>query len=75
MMLTYYHIGSSILNICDMKSIRCSKCGKFIAEIEYDAIVTLPKCGHCKPYAWERWQSTLYHKQIWQESKKRNLTI
>ena len=47
MMLTYYHIGSSILNICDMKSIRCSKCGKFIGEIEYDAIVTLPKCGHC----------------------------
>ncbi len=37
----------SLLNIYDTKSIRCSKCGKFIGEIEYDAVVTLPKCGHC----------------------------
>jgi len=35
------------LNIYDTKSIRCSKCGKFIGEIEYDAVVTLPKCGSC----------------------------
>ncbi len=35
------------LNIYDTKTIRCSKCGKFIGEIEYDAVVTLPKCGHC----------------------------
>ena len=37
----------SILNIYDMKSVRCSKCDRFIGEIEYDAVVTLPKCGRC----------------------------
>ena len=35
------------LNDYDMKSIRCSKCDKFIGEIDYDAVVTLPKCGRC----------------------------
>lgn len=35
------------LNIYDMKSIHCCKCDKFIGEIDYDAVVTLPKCGHC----------------------------
>ncbi len=35
------------LNIYDTKTIRCSKCGKFIGEIEYDVVLTLPKCGHC----------------------------
>ena len=35
------------MNIYDTKSIHCSKCGKFIGEIEYDAVVILPKCGRC----------------------------
>lgn len=35
------------MNIYDMKSVRCSKCDRFIGEIEYDAMVTLPKCGRC----------------------------
>jgi len=35
------------LNLYDTKSIICYRCNKFIGEIEYDAIVTLPKCGHC----------------------------
>ena len=35
------------MNIYDTKVVKCSKCGKSIGEIEYDAVVTLPKCGHC----------------------------
>ncbi len=35
------------MNIYDKKSIFCSKCGRFIGEIDYDASVTLPKCGRC----------------------------
>jgi len=35
------------MNIYDTKSVHCSRCGKFIGEIDYDAIVTLPKCGKC----------------------------
>jgi phage FluMu protein Com len=35
------------MNIYDTKVVRCSKCGKSIGEIEYDAVVTLPKCGYC----------------------------
>lgn len=35
------------LNIYDTKVVNCSKCGKSIGEIDYDAIVTLPECGHC----------------------------
>ena len=35
------------MNIYDTKSIFCSKCGKFIGEIDFDAIVMLPKCGKC----------------------------
>jgi DNA-directed RNA polymerase subunit RPC12/RpoP len=34
------------MNIYDTKVVTCSKCGKSIGEIEYDAVVTLPKCGH-----------------------------
>lgn len=30
-----------------MKSIHCSKCDKFIGEIDYDAVIVLPKCGRC----------------------------
>ncbi len=36
-----------IMNIYDTKLIHCSKCEKFIGEIDYDAIVMLPKCGKC----------------------------
>ncbi|MEX0763831.1 MAG: hypothetical protein WDZ43_06275 [Nitrosopumilaceae archaeon] len=35
------------MNIYDTKPVNCSKCGKSIGEIDYDAVVTLPKCGHC----------------------------
>ncbi|HLC24415.1 MAG TPA: hypothetical protein VJJ25_02155 [Nitrosopumilaceae archaeon] len=35
------------MNDYDMKSIRCCKCDKFIGELDYDAVVTLPKCGRC----------------------------
>ncbi|TLX95286.1 MAG: hypothetical protein E6K91_03485 [Thaumarchaeota archaeon] len=35
------------MNIYDTKSVHCSRCGKFIGEIDYDTIVTLPKCGKC----------------------------
>lgn len=30
-----------------MRSIHCCKCGKFIGELDYDAVVVLPNCGHC----------------------------
>ena len=36
-----------VMNIYDKKSVRCSKCDRFIGEIDYDAVVTLPKCGRC----------------------------
>lgn len=35
------------MNIYDKKSIRCYKCDRFIGEIDYDAVITLPKCGQC----------------------------
>lgn len=35
------------MNIYDTKSVYCSKCGKFIGEIDFDAVVILPKCGKC----------------------------
>ncbi|MDE1862685.1 MAG: hypothetical protein KGI33_07225 [Thaumarchaeota archaeon] len=35
------------MNIYDMKSVRCSQCDRFIGEIEYDAVVMMPKCGKC----------------------------
>ncbi len=35
------------MNIYDTKSVHCSRFGKFIGKIDYDAIVTLPKCGKC----------------------------
>jgi hypothetical protein len=39
--------NNGIMNIYDQKSVRCSQCDRFIGEIDYDAIVTLPKCGRC----------------------------
>jgi len=41
------HVLYIVMNIYDQKSIHCSKCGRFIGEIDYDAVVTLPKCGQC----------------------------
>ncbi len=35
------------MNIYDTKSIHCSRCEKFIGEIDYNAIVIFPKCGKC----------------------------
>ncbi len=36
-----------VMNIYDKKSIHCYNCDRFIGEIDYDAEVTLPKCGRC----------------------------
>ena len=47
-LLTYYFgIVLNTMNICDKKSVRCSRCDKFIGEIDNDASVVLPKCGKC----------------------------
>lgn len=35
------------MNIYDTKTIKCAQCGKSIGEVEYDALVILPKCGQC----------------------------
>ncbi len=35
------------MNIYDKKSVHCSQCDRFIGEIDYDAVVVLPKCGKC----------------------------
>lgn len=35
------------MNIYDTKVVRCSVCGKAIGEVEYDAELIRPKCGHC----------------------------
>lgn len=41
------HVVICKMNIYDKKSIHCSQCDRFIGEIDYDAVVTLPKCGRC----------------------------
>jgi hypothetical protein len=35
------------LNIYDKRQISCTKCGKCIGEIDYDAEVVNPRCAHC----------------------------
>ena len=35
------------MNIYDTKTISCRNCGKSIGEIDYDAEIILPQCGHC----------------------------
>ncbi len=35
------------MNLYDTKSIQCSRCEKFIGEIDCDASVIFPKCGKC----------------------------
>lgn len=35
------------MNIYDTKPISCISCGKSIGEIDYDAQITLPRCGNC----------------------------
>jgi hypothetical protein len=37
----------SDLNLYDTKVIRCTKCNKSIGEVEFDAEIVFPKCGHC----------------------------
>jgi hypothetical protein len=31
----------------DTKIIHCTKCNKSIGEVEFDAEIVFPKCGHC----------------------------
>lgn len=38
---------SYVMNIYDKKSVHCSKCDRFIGEIDCDAVVVLPQCGKC----------------------------
>ena len=47
-----------IMNIYDTKLIHCSICKRFIGEIDYDAIVMLPKCGKCTNQLLEENDST-----------------
>lgn len=35
------------MNIYDTRVIHCSKCDKYIGEVEFDAEIILPKCGKC----------------------------
>ncbi|MEM3006527.1 MAG: hypothetical protein QXW37_01750 [Candidatus Nitrosotenuis sp.] len=35
------------MNIYDTRQIYCSKCGKPVGEVAYDAEIILPKCGIC----------------------------
>jgi hypothetical protein len=35
------------MNIYDTRVIRCSKCNRYVGEVEYDAEIILPKCGKC----------------------------
>lgn len=35
------------MNICDTKSIFCSKCNSSVGEIDYDAEVIRSLCGEC----------------------------
>jgi hypothetical protein len=35
------------VNIYDTRQIYCSKCGKAVGEVAYDAEIILPKCGAC----------------------------
>jgi hypothetical protein len=35
------------MNIYDKRVICCSKCDKYIGEVDYDAEIILPKCGKC----------------------------
>jgi len=46
-MKIHYTLQGEKMNIYDTKTISCKDCGKSIGEIEYDAEVILPQCGHC----------------------------
>ncbi len=35
------------MNIYDTKTISCTRCGKCIGEIDYDAVVMMPECSQC----------------------------
>jgi len=60
------------MNIYDTKSVNCSKCGKFIGEIEFDAVVILPKCGRCADPIPEGDDKVSYLKSIYSNSKSEN---
>ena len=60
------------MNIYDTKSVNCSKCGKFIGEIEFDAVVILPKCGRCANPIPEGDDKISYLKSRYSNSKSEN---
>lgn len=60
------------MNIYDTKSVNCSKCDKFIGEIEFDAVVILPKCGRCADPIPEGDDKVSYLKSIYSNSKSEN---
>ena len=52
------------MNVYDTKIINCSECGKFIGEIDCDALVMLPKCGRCANQMSENNASILHPENI-----------
>jgi phage FluMu protein Com len=60
------------MNIYDTKCIYCSKCGKFIGEIDEDAVVMLPKCGKCVNPIPEGDDKALYLKSRYSNSQSEN---
>jgi hypothetical protein len=63
------------MNIYDTKSIYCSKCGKFIGEIDYDAVVILPKCGKCADPTPEGDDKMSYLKSRYSNQQSENILV
>ena len=59
----------------DTKSIYCSKCGKFIGEIDFDAVVILPKYGKCADPIPEGDDKMSYLKSRYSNSQSENILI
>lgn len=39
------------MNIYDTKQINCYRCGKWVGEVDFEALIICPKCGSCAdPY-------------------------
>ena len=39
------------MNLYDTKQINCYRCGKWIGEVDWEAVINCPKCGSCAdPY-------------------------